>query len=330
MKALITGGAGCIGSDLAEALVARGDHVIVFDNLSSGKLEHIAHLLERPNFEFVEGDLLDHAKLRAIMPGVEMVWHLAANPDVKFTPGDPTDKDLKQNTICTYHVLEAMREHGVRRLAFASTSAILGLCPPNPIPESAPSPQPISLYGATKLGCEALISAFQNLFGIQSWVFRFANIVGSKVRKKGSTVIGDFIQRLRQDPSKLLILGDGKQAKSYLLSTECVTAMLFAVEHANAPLNLYNLGCDNVLSVTSIADLVVEEMGLRNVQYEFTGGEGGWPGDVPRVQLDPTAINQLGWKAVHTSREAVAIAIRSTLERIGFRAAAAASDACRR
>ncbi len=317
MRALITGAAGCIGSDLAEALVLRGDEVVGIDNLSSGKMEHIAPLIGKDSFHFIEGDLEDFAAVEAAMQGVQFVWHLAANPDVKFTEGDVTDKDLRQNTLCTYNVLEAMRRSGARKLAFASTSAVYGLCKKQPIPEDAPFPQPISLYGATKLACESLISAFQNLFGIQSWIFRFANIVGPKVRKRGRTVIGDFILRLTQDPRKLVILGDGKQAKSYLLSEECVRGMLFAVEHANAPLNTYNLGCSDSLQVTAIADLVVEAMGLAGVQYEFTGGEGGWPGDVPRFLLDVGAINRLGWKAQANSREAVARAIQSTLALMG-------------
>jgi UDP-glucose 4-epimerase len=313
MTSLVTGVAGCIGSDLAAALVARGDQVIGIDNLSSGKTEHIASLLDNKRFRFIEGDLETPAVLDEAMQGVDFVWHLAANPDVKFTTGDRTDKDLRQNTLCTYNVLEAMRQAGVRNLAFSSTSAVYGVCPTQPIPEDAPFPQPISLYGATKLSCEALISAFQNLFGMQCWTFRFANIVGPKVRKRGRTVIGDFIFRLTEDPRKLLILGNGEQAKSYLLSEECVEAMLFAVEHAKAPLNTFNLGCDDSLKVTDIAGLVVEAMGLSGVRYEFTGGEGGWPGDVPRFRLDVGAINRLGWKARRNSREAVASAVRSTL-----------------
>jgi UDP-glucose 4-epimerase len=211
-------------------------------------------------------------------------------------------------------VLEAMRRNGVKRLAFSSTSAVYGVSPVQPIPESAFFPQPISLYGATKMACEGMISAFGNLFGMRCWIFRFANIVGPKVRKKGRTVIGDFIARLQENPSKLLILGDGQQAKSYLLSEECIEAMLFAIKHSTEALNVYNLGCDDWLPVTRIADLVVKAMGLEDVQYEFTGGEGGWPGDVPRFRLDVGAINQLGWKARLNSEQAVERAIQSTLQ----------------
>jgi len=313
MKVLVTGGAGCIGSDLAEALLAQGDYVLVVDNLSSGKLEHIAPMRDHPNFRFIEGDLEDLALVKSAMGGVEMVYHLAANPDVKFAEGDSTDKDLRQNIICTYNVLEAMRVAGVRRIAFSSTSAVYGISPVQPIPESGFFPEPISLYGATKLGCESLICAFQNLFGWQAWIFRFANIVGPKVRKKGRTVIGDFVARLRENPRTLRILGDGKQAKSYLLSEECVAAMLFLVEHAKEPLNIYNLACSDSLQVSRIADMVVDALGLSDVEYEFTGGEGGWPGDVPRFRLDPSKLNRLGWTARLNSEEAVRVAIASTI-----------------
>jgi UDP-glucose 4-epimerase len=311
-RILVTGGAGCIGSDLAAALVNRGSQVTVVDNLSSGKREHIADLLRRPGFRFIEGDLLDPGTLDAGLDGVEMVYHLAANPDVKFVPGDATDKDLRQNTLCTYNVLESMRRHGVRRLAFASTSAIYGICERQPIAEDQ-APHPISLYGATKLSCEAMIGAFQHLFAMDCWIFRFANVVGPKVRRRGGTVIGDFIDRLRRDPARLQVLGNGRQAKSYLLAEECVEAMLFAVECAPRGWNVFNLGCDDSLSVTHIAQMVAAAMGLSGVAYEYTGGEGGWLGDVPRFRLDVTAINQLGWRARYNSEEAVALAIEASL-----------------
>jgi UDP-glucose 4-epimerase len=321
MKALITGGAGCIGSDLAAALLARGEQVTVFDNLSSGKVEHIAPLLDSPGFSFVEGDLLDSELLEAVLRHQEIVYHLAANPDVKFVPGDATDKDLKQNTLATYNVLEGMRIHGVRKLAFASTSAIYGISDKQPIPEDL-SPRPISLYGATKLGCESLISAFQHLFGMQCWIFRFANIVGEKVRKKGRTVISDFIYKLQENPHRLEILGNGKQAKSYLLSSECVEAMLHIVNHASAGMNVYNLGCADSVSVDRIAQMVVEAMGLENVEYVYSGGEAGWPGDVPRFRLDVTALQRLGWQARYNSGQAVAQAIQAILKNVPARAGA--------
>lgn len=313
MKALVTGGAGCIGSDLAAELLARGSEVTVVDNLSSGRLEHIDPLRKYPEFRFIEADLLDSAVVHSVIQNVDIVFHLAANPDVKFSPGDPTDKDLQQNTLVTYNVLESMRRQGVHKLVFASTSAVYGIARQLPIPEDAPFPRPISLYGATKLACEGLISTFQHLFDFQCWICRFANIIGPKVRKKGRTVISDFIYRLIDTPDRLQILGNGKQAKSYLLSEECVDAMLYVVDHAAEPLNIFNLGCDDWISVDRIAELVVKAMGLHNVKYVYTGTEGGWPGDVPRFRLDVSALNRLGWKARHNSEEAVAVAIGAML-----------------
>lgn len=329
MRVLITGGAGCIGSDLAEAVVARGDGVVVVDNLSSGKLEHIQGLAGHPRFRFLEGDLLDPAVPDAAMEGVEMVFHLAANPDVKFAEGDPTDKDLEQNILVTYNVLEAMRRHGVKKLAFSSTSAVYGVADRLPIPEDAPFPKPISLYGATKLSCEGFISAFQHLFGMQCWIFRFANILGPKARKKGRTVISDFFERLRQNPKQLLILGNGRQSKSYLLSSECVEAMLYVIQHADGGLNIYNLGCDDWLTVNQIAEMLVAAMGLSGVEFLYTGGEGGWPGDVPRFRLNVSALRRLGWTAKHNSEEAVAIAIQQFLAASGWQPEKSHSSICR-
>jgi len=314
-RAVVTGGAGCIGSDLVGRLLDRGDAVTVLDNLSSGKLEHIQPFLGRADFRFVDADLLDFAAVLSAVAGVDIVYHFAANPDVKYAEGDPTDKDLRQNTVGTYHVLESMRQGGVPRLAFASTSAVYGLSERQPIPEDHAC-RPISLYGATKASCEAMCGAFHALFDMDCWIFRFANIVGPKLRKVGRTVIGDFIIKLRHDPSRLQILGNGLQAKSYLLSDECVDAMLFAIDHAPSGLRIFNVGCSDSVSVSRIADMVAGALGLRDVSHEFTGGEGGWPGDVPHFVLDVSAINRLGWKARHTSEQAIAIAIQCTLNEL--------------
>ena len=314
-KVLVTGGAGCIGSDLAEQLILQGDDVVVLDNLSSGRREHIEPLLGGPRFQFIEGDLLNQSSLNDVMPSVQMVYHLAANPDVKFTPGDATDKDLNQNTLGTYAVLESMRRFNVSKLAFASTSAVYGVSDRLPIDEQQP-PRPISLYGASKLACEAMIGAFQHLFDMQCWVFRFANIVGPKVRTRGRTVIADFAHKLLDDPTKLLILGNGKQAKSYLRSDECVNAMLHAVAHAPGSMDIFNLGCDDWITVNRIAELVCEQLGLSDVPFEYTGTEGGWAGDVPRFLLDVSAMNQLGWRAQYSSEQAIRYAIESTVRGI--------------
>jgi UDP-glucose 4-epimerase len=310
-KILVTGGAGCIGSELCARLAARGEHVIALDNLSSGKVEHVASLDDCPNFRLIVGDLLDPVALDRIVQGSDFVYHLAANPDVRFADEAP-DRDHQQNTVATHNLLEAMRRNGVKRIAFSSTSAVYGNQSKQPIAEDQPL-RPISLYGATKVACEALIAAHQNLFELQAWVFRFANIVGRKSRSKGRTVVSDFVAKLRDNPHRLEILGDGRQAKSYLAVDECIDAMLFAVERATEPFNLYNLGGDDWLTVRRIAELVVEAMGLRDVEFTFTGTEGGWAGDVPRFRLDVAAINRLGWHARRNSERAVTESIEAHL-----------------
>lgn len=312
-RVLVTGGAGCIGSELCAALLARGHEVVAIDNLSSGKSEHVEPLTSHSRFTFLRGDVLDAVALDAALDGVTFVHHLAANPDVKFSTDDP-DRDLKQNTLATAAVLDAMRRRGVKQLAFSSTSAVYGCSPVQPIPESQPC-RPISLYGATKLACEALISAHVHLFGLQAWVFRFANVVGGKVRQTGKTVVSDFIAKLRINPLRLEILGDGKQAKSYILVGECVDGMLFLIDQAHDRYNLFNLGGDDSLSVTRIAELVVGAVGLAEVNFVYTGTDAGWPGDVPRFRLDVSKLNRLGWRVKRTSEEAVSSAIQEILLR---------------
>jgi UDP-glucose 4-epimerase len=309
-RALVTGGAGCIGSELAERLAARGESVTVLDNLSSGRREHLDLVRSSPGFRFVEGDVLDPGALDAALDGVDTVYHLAANPDVKYASGDPTDRDLVQNTIATHRVLEAMRRRGVGRLAFASTSAVYGISARQPIPEDA-SARPISLYGASKLACEALAGAFAHMFGMRCWIFRFANVVGPRVRARGRTVVGDFHARLLENPAELEILGDGNQAKSYLSVADCVDGMLWAMERAGP--GIYNLGCSDAVSVRRIADLVALHMGLDGVRHRFSGGEGGWPGDVPRFVLDSGAMERIGWRARLGSEAAVVESIRAVV-----------------
>jgi UDP-glucose 4-epimerase len=279
--------------------------------LSSGKVEHVVPHMINPNFRFVEADVLESEPLAVALAGVELVYHLAANPDVKFAPETP-DRDFRQNLMATQILLEAMRRGGVTKLAFSSTSAVYGISAVQPISETQPC-EPISLYGATKLGCEGLISAYSNLFGIQARVFRFANVVGAKVRKTGKTVVSDFIAKLRATPRRLEILGDGRQSKSYFSVGDCVAAMLHVMDRDSTQFSVYNLGGDDWLSVRRIAEMVVEEMGLSGVEFAFTGTEAGWPGDIPRFRLDVSALSVLGWKTQQTSEQAVRMAIRLLL-----------------
>lgn len=313
MNILVTGGAGCIGSELVKELVKK-HHVTVLDNLSSGKTEHMEEFMGKNNFDFIEGDILDDNALDKSMKGKDTVFHLAANPDIKFVPGERTDKDLQQNTIATYKVLDAMLGHNVRKIVFSSSSVIYGKAEKMPTPEDYGPLKPTSLYGASKLACEALISAYCNMFGMQSWIFRFANIVGEKSRKKGRTVISDFIFKLKENPNELQILGDGKQSKSYMLVDDCVAGMLFAFEHANEQINIFNLSTTDAITVDNIAEIVTEEMGLTP-SIKHTGSDGGWPGDITKFLLDTEKMKSLGWSAKYTSPEAARIATSRLLKK---------------
>ncbi len=314
MRYLVTGGAGCIGSELVKRLLI-GNEVTVFDNLSSGKAEHIEEFHGGKNFRFVEGDMLDTVALDRVVSGVDVVFHFAANPDIKFVAGNPTDKDLNQNIIATYHLLDAMRKNSVKKIVFSSSSVIYGKASVMPTPESYGPLMPTSLYGASKLACEALISAYCNMFGMQGWIFRLANIVGDKSRKKGRTVISDFIFKLKEDPSQLEILGDGKQLKSYLLVDECVNGMLFALERSKENINIFNLGTSDAITVDKIADIVITETGLRDVKISYTGSSGGWPGDITKFLLDINKMKELGWEPEYNSEEAIRITTKRMLAR---------------
>jgi len=309
MKYFVAGGAGFIGSHLVDALIEMGP-VTVYDNLSSGKPEFVQHHLGRDGFAFVQADLLELDHLTGAMKGCDFIFHLAANPDVRMGI-QQTDLDLKQGTTATYNILEAMRLNGVEKLAFASSSTVYGETPLQPITEDYGPLQPISLYGASKLAGEGLISAFCHLFDMQAWIFRFANVVGARATHG---VILDFINKLKGSPGKLEILGDGTQAKPYIHVGDCVEGILHGVQHSGGRLNVFNLAGSSATSVNVIAQMLVEEMGLANVNFEYTGGERGWPGDVAQVRLDTSRMEGLGWKPQYTSGEAVRRAIKDILE----------------
>ena len=304
MKVLVTGGAGFVGSHLVDELMRRGHEVTVYDNLSSGRKGFIAPHVGKKNFKFVEADLLDLESLKKAMRGHEFVHHLAANPDIRLGPQRP-DFDLKQNAMGTFNVLEAMRANGVKKISFTSSSVVYGEAGKIPTPEDYGPLVPISFYGASKLAAEGLVTAYCHTFGFQSWIFRFANVIG---RRQTHGVIVDFIEKLKKNSKELEILGDGKQSKSYLLVEECVDAMLLAIEKSNEPVNLFNLGSADRITVTRIAEILCEGVGLKP-KFRYTGTERGWPGDVPQMMLDVKKISRLGWKPKHTSEEAVRAAI---------------------
>ena len=307
MKCFITGGAGFIGSNLVDSIIKEHE-VTVFDNLSLGKKEFINHHLQNKNFNFIQADLLDFKKLKESIKDRDIVFHLAANSDI--SNNQITDSDFKNGTIATYNVLEAMRLNNVKQIIFSSTSAVYGEAKIKPTPENYGPLFPISHYGASKLAAEALISAFCHNFQMKAWIFRFANIVG-----KNSThgAVFDFINKLRNDDKKLHILGDGKQAKPYLHVKDCVDGMIFGWKNSNNEFNYFNLGCEGATKVDDIAKMVVEDMDLKDVKFEYTGKDRGWPGDVPQVRLDTSKITKLGWKTKLSSDQAVRRAIKDLL-----------------
>ncbi len=308
---LVTGGAGFIGSHLVDRLLQK-NRVTVLDNFSSGLREHIAEHQSNSDFRLLEMDLMDPESVKKAVAGKDMVFHIAANPDVKLGAED-TRVHLDQNVLATYNLLEAMRKAGVRRIAFTSTSTVYGEASVVPTPEDYGPLKPISLYGASKLSCEALISSYCHTFGMQSWIYRFANIVGERGTHG---VLVDFIRKLRENPGELEILGSGKQRKSYLEVKDCVDAMVHCVDRSKEETNIFNIGSSDSVDVTEIADIVTEHMGLSSVKYRYTGGiDGrGWRGDVKVMQLSIDRISGLGWTPKHGSAESIRVAVDALLK----------------
>ena len=313
MLSLVTGGAGFIGSHLVDRLVDGGHKVRVFDNFSSGKEKFLSkHSPE--DVELCRGDLLDLEVVCQAVQGVDMVWHLAANPDIRLGT-EVTNTDLTQGTIATYNVVEAMRLAGVRNIAFSSSSVVYGEAEVMPTPEDYGPLFPISLYGASKLAGEALLTSWVGTFGLRCWIFRFANIIGTRGTHG---VIYDFILKLKNDPSRLEVLGNGLQEKSYMDVDDCSRAMLHLSHCASKDINCFNLGSGDTCSVRRIAEIVVEESGFENVSIEYTGGDRGWAGDVPRAMLDVDALLATGFKPEFDSEQAVRNTARSLIAELGL------------
>ena len=311
---LVTGGAGFIGSHLVDALVDQGKKVRVIDNFSSGREEFLAHHEGGGAVEVCRGDLLDRESVIAAMEGIETVHHLAANPDIRLGT-EVTDTDLKQGTVATYNVLEAMRASGVGRISFASSSAVYGEAGVMPTPEDYGPVMPISLYGASKLASEAVITASAGTFRAQGFIHRFANIVGPRGTHG---VIFDFIHKLKRDPSRLEVLGDGNQEKSYMSAHDCVQSMIHVISLGDEGTVLNNLGTGDTCSVSRIAEIVIEESGLEGVSIDYTGGKRGWAGDVPKTYLDVTKLLGSGFEPTAMSEQAVRDTARVLISEIGL------------
>jgi len=300
-RIVVTGGAGFIGSHLVERLVADNS-VVAVDDESNGKREWV-----HEDAEYVAGDLTDpDVVAEAITADVDLVVHLAAS---KLVDTDTPRRQFDDNSEITYNVLERMDEVGVEKLVFTSSSTVYGEAP-RPTPEDYAPLEPISVYGATKLAEESLVSTYAHSHDLQSWVFRFANIVGPRLK---GAVIPDFIEKLREDPQTLTILGDGRQQKSYMHVSECLDAMSYAIEHADADHNVFNLGTRTTTSVDRIADIVADELGV-DPDYEYTGGDRGWTGDVPRMRLSIEKLAALGYEPAQSSDDAVRQAARELID----------------
>jgi len=300
VKAFITGGAGFIGSNLTDRLLQNGHEVRVYDNLSTGQLRFLDDAKNDERFSFVEGDLLDEDTLSKSMEGFQMVFHLSANADVRFGTDHPR-RDLEQNTIATFNVLEAMRHQSIRKIAFASTGSVYGEAEVIPTPEDAPFPIQTSLYASSKLAGESLISSYCEGFDFQAWIFRFVSILGERYTHGH---VYDFYKKLKTDPTRLEVLGNGKQTKSYLYVQDCIDSILLAIEKGQKKVNLFNLGVDDYCTVNDSIGWICEALGV-DPKLNYSGGERGWIGDNPFIYLDTQKINQMGWKPKLGIQEAI-------------------------
>lgn len=303
--ALVTGGAGFIGSHLVDRLLAAGSQVTVYDNLSTGRRKFLESAGGDPGFKLVVGDLLDTDGLRAAVRGQDIVFHLAANADVRFGPERPR-RDLEQNTIATHNVLEAMRQEEVRRIAFSSTGSVYGEPSVFPTPEDCPFPIQTSLYGAAKLAGEGLLAAYSTAFEMEAWIFRFVSILGERY-SHGHVI--DFYRKLIANPEAIEVLGDGTQRKSYLYVQDCIDAVFLALECENPGVMILNLGTDEYCTVDQSLGWICDELGVNPVR-RYSGGGRGWVGDNPFIFLDCTRMRSLGWKP----QLSIESAVRRTLD----------------
>lgn len=300
MRCLVTGCAGFIGSSLTERLLQNGDEVIGIDNFSTGLRKFIQPSLNNNKFTLVEADLLDKAAINNAFAQVDIVYHLAANADVRFGTHHP-HKDLEQNTIATFNVLEAMRENKVKKIVFASTGSIYGEANIIPTPEDAPFPLQTSLYGASKLAAEGLIQAYAEGFGFKAYIFRFVSILGERYTHGH---VFDFYKQLLKNPDELFILGNGLQRKSYLYIQDCIDAIFFALQHAQHYINIFNLGTDEYCEVNDSITWICKYLNL-NPKRVYGGGDRGWIGDNPFIFLDTKKIRALGWKPKLSIQEGI-------------------------
>jgi UDP-glucose 4-epimerase len=305
-QVLVTGGAGFIGSHLVDRLTACGARVDVFDNFSTGFREYVP---PRERLRVTEGDLLDPDRLQSAIQGADFVFHLAANADIKENLKTPR-KCVEQNVLVTQNVLEAMRAAGVREIAFASSGSVYGEASVLPTPEDAPFPVQTSLYATSKVAAEGLLTSYALGYSLRTWIFRFVSVLGPRYTH-GHVI--DFWRKLKRDPARLEVLGNGKQKKSYLYVHDCVTAMLTAIDRSMEPINVFNLGHTDWIEVIESVGIISRAMGVTP-RVHYTGGDRGWVGDSPRILLDTTRIRALGWAPTKTIEESIVETLRFLTE----------------
>jgi UDP-glucose 4-epimerase len=310
MAIMVTGGAGFIGSQLVDELLAKGDEVRVLDDFSSGRMEFVAPHKDDKRFKLAKVDIRNLSAIKKLFKDCDTVYHLAANPDARRGITN-TRLDLELETEATYNVLESMRLSDVKEIVFSSSGTIYGETPVRPIAEDYGPVLPISLYGAGKLASEGLISAFCGTFGLKAWIYRFANVVGPRMTHG---VIFDLVNKIEKDKSELEVLGDGTQNKPYIHVSDCISGMFFGKKASQDQLNVLNLGVESTTAVSEIAEKIISEMGLRDCRIRYSGSERGWPGDVPQFRFDVKKMTQLGWKVKYSSGQAVAKAVRELLD----------------
>ncbi len=299
---MVTGGAGFIGSHVVDALLARGAEVTVFDNFSTGYREFVP---SSEHLRLVEGDLLDQPRLDEAMRSVDWVFHLAANADIKDNLAEPR-KCIDQNVVATQNVLEAMRSAGVRDVAFSSTGSVYGEATVFPTPETAPFPVQTSIYATSKVAAEGLLTSYALGFGFRTWIFRFVSLLGPRYTHGH---VRDFWAKLKRDPSRLEVLGNGRQEKSYLHVLDCVAAMFSAIGGCRESINIFNLGHRETIRVNDSIEIIKRTLAV-SPRLEYTGGDRGWVGDSPRIDLDTTRIRALGWAPTKTIEESIVDTLR--------------------
>jgi len=299
-RCFVTGGAGFVGSNLVDRLLEDGHKVIVYDNFSTGHEEFLMKAKSSPNFKLIKGDLLDYGYLRDAMKNSDIVFHLAANADVRFGLEDPM-RDLEQNTIVTSSVLEAMRKNNIKKIVFSSTGSVYGATNNFPTPENDCFPIQTSLYGASKLACEGLIQAYCEGYDFQAWIFRFVSILGERYTHGH---VCDFYRKLQDNPNEMEVLGNGMQSKSYLYVQDCIDAIFHLTRNTTDKINIFNLGVEDYCTVNDSIGWITKNLGLTP-ELKYTGGNQGWIGDNPTIYLDVKKAEEFGWKAKVSIKDAV-------------------------